>query len=123
MNYYVHDIAGRLRVRIPLMKGSQSHAIKVSGIVQSINCVKLVESNPITGSITVYYDSEMLASKTILEALENAGYFDADKFITIDQYISNAAKKASDKVSKKIMEQVAEQVLANSILACFSALV
>jgi copper chaperone CopZ len=71
---YVHDIPGRLRVRTGAIKNDNRAAAAVRDLIKATPGVFSVETNPITGSITVRYDARRLSSKAILETLRREGF-------------------------------------------------
>jgi hypothetical protein len=62
---YVHDLPGRLRVRTPLLKrGNAEHVAK---LLSGVAGVKRVEPNPVTGSVVIFYDENIVAGDNLLE--------------------------------------------------------
>ena len=71
---YTHAIPGRLRIKIPQVKGSEMHAQKVERVLKSIEGVNSVKANPLTGNVLVLFDSESLTHADVIEILVQQGY-------------------------------------------------
>ena len=71
---YTHAIPGRLRIKIPQVKGSEVNAQKVERVLRSIGGVNSVKANPLTGNVLVLFDSESLTHADVIEILIQQGY-------------------------------------------------
>jgi copper chaperone CopZ len=67
--YVVHAIDGRLRVRVPAVRGSSAMADAVTGQLRSLEGVERVHANQTTGSVVVHYTRGAISSEAILAAL------------------------------------------------------
>jgi hypothetical protein len=67
--YVMHAIAGRVRVKVPAVRGSSAMADAVASRVGAIDGVDHVKANPTTGSVVVYYTPGLTSSEAILAAL------------------------------------------------------
>ena len=56
--HVVHQIPGRIRVRMPHAKGRRALLESVKESISPLENVRHVEINPATGSILVYYNPE-----------------------------------------------------------------
>lgn len=117
MSYYIHSVPGRLRIKSPRVKGNRKAAEGVEALLVSVHGVNSVLVNIITGSITVTYDKDAVASDSIINALEASGYFEPSKAITHDQYIHRAASRAGQVIGKSIAGAFMGQVLEGSALS------
>ncbi len=73
---YIHDVPGRLRVRTAAVRNNQPAAAAVRALLGATPHVFSVETNPLTGSITVRYDPARLSAAAILEVLRRNGYLE-----------------------------------------------
>lgn len=87
MDYYIHTIPGRLRVKIPLIKGDSPRAFQVQELLESLDGVESVAANTLTGSVVVNYDSDILTDEQLLGILERHNYFDESRAITNEEYM------------------------------------
>ena len=100
MNYYVHNVPGRLRVKTPMVKRNRASARYVEGLMKQLRGINSTTVNTTTGSVMVLYDQETMSSDLILNTLENEGLFDSSKAGSCDQYINEAASKAGQFLGK-----------------------
>jgi hypothetical protein len=123
MRYYVHDVPGRLRVKIPLLKGNPSKADEVQRLLTGVGGVRNTSFNPLTGSLIVVYDPESLASEKILDLLKEKYQLDNAKAVTADEFIQNAASKVGEAISRVAFSWAMGQVFEASGLSLLSVLV
>jgi copper chaperone CopZ len=123
MSYYIHSIPGRLRVKTPQVKGNHDKAKDVEYLLNGHQGVNRVAANPLTGSIVVHYDSTAVNDRSLIEMLENNGYFKLDKALTNDEYIHSAASKAGKVVWNAIFGSVVGLALEGTPLSFLSVLV
>ena len=100
MNYYVHNIPGRLRVKTPMVKRNRASARHVERLMKQLRGINSTAVNTTTGSVVVLYDQKAISSDVILNTLENEGLFDSSKAGSCDQYINEAASKAGQFLGK-----------------------
>jgi hypothetical protein len=76
MTPQIHHVAGRLRVRVPAVKGSSENAARVKDLLQAVEGVSAAEPNLTTGSIVIHYDPQSTGGALILATLTDRGYFE-----------------------------------------------
>jgi hypothetical protein len=123
MEYYIHDVPGRLRIKTPIIKGKEDLARHVEKFLVQVNGVYSVSANTITGSIILIYDERKVNSQMLLDILQKRGFFEQSKAITNDQYIHSTASKAGQIVYKAFFGVLVEQALQGSPLALLSLLI
>jgi hypothetical protein len=123
MSYYIHNVPGRLRIKIPSIKGDQDMAEEVQGVLRSIEGVNSAKANTLTGSIVIHYDPKAVRSKEILDTLNQAGYVDPSKAITNDQYIRITVSKVGQVIWKVLFGAVVEEALEGSALSLITVLI
>ena len=117
MNYYVHNVPGRLRIKTPMVKRSKSSARCVEGLMKQLRGITSIVVNTTTGSVVVLYDREIISSNLILNTLENEGLFDSSKAVSCDQYINEAASKAGQFLGKILFGAFVEKAFEGSALS------
>ncbi|MCX8116445.1 MAG: hypothetical protein N3G78_00755 [Desulfobacterota bacterium] len=117
MGYYLHQVPGRLRIRTPLFKGNEKKASEAKAMIESIHGVLSTAINPVTGSLVIHYDPNVVEPETLTSVLTRFGYFDKAKAITNEQYIQNAATQAGQWAWKAIFGAFADSALQGSPLA------
>lgn len=70
MNSYIHHVPGRLRVRVPAAKGNSFRASRIARELVALEGVTCAEANPLTGSVLVWYDTEMTDGSACLALLK-----------------------------------------------------
>ena len=69
MSCYVHSLPGRLRVRIPAIKGNAINAEMLVNQVIQLTGISSVRANPVTGSILIQYDPAVTDEAACLAVL------------------------------------------------------
>ena len=123
MGYYLHVVPGRMRIKIPLIKGDELKAQQIESILKDLEGVQKVIAQVLTGSVVVHYQSDVITSSEILKVLKQAGYFDESKVITNDQYIQNAVTKAGESLGRALFGLAIERTLQGSGLSLLAALI
>ena len=100
MDYYTHNVPGRLRVRTPLVKGNRTSARHVEGLVKQLRGVDSADVNTTTGSVVVHYCPKTISSDVILNTLENEGLFDSSKVVSHDQYIHRDIQRDAQDIQR-----------------------
>jgi hypothetical protein len=71
--YFIHDIPGRLRVKIEYLK-NHPERLKALRELLVANGVRSVKSNALTGSTVVEYDPDIITSGHLMGILKDNGY-------------------------------------------------
>ncbi len=104
MDYYIHDIPGRLRIESPLLKNNEPHAQKFEAFVKGIPGVTSVELKLDIGSATIHYDKTRIDHTRLIGLLDKSGYFDHLKAKTLDERIEAGV----DEVAHVMLDAVCE---------------
>lgn len=122
MEYYVHHVPGRLRVRIPDIRNNPSIVSKVRSIFDIYGIDKL-KINSITGSVVVTFDPCRLTFDQLLQLLKDEGLFDSSLSITCDQKIERLSNKAASKVGRAVVGYAMGKVLEANGFRLLAALI
>ncbi len=71
---YVHALEGRLRIKIPKVKGAAGQAQEVERHLRQSAGVEYVSANPITGNVLILYNSRLIEQGEIISSLRESGY-------------------------------------------------
>ena len=71
---YVHALEGRLRIKIPEVKGAPHKAREVERHLAACAGVEEVTASPITGSVLVLYNPRLIGQEEITFAFQEIGY-------------------------------------------------
>ena len=67
-------VDGRVRLRHPALK-DKATAELITTVVGGVEGITAVQSNPLTGSLLIYYDTEKLSREQLLELAEQGAMF------------------------------------------------
>ena len=123
MSYYLHVVPGRVRVKIPLIKGDEAKSQQVENLLRGLRGINSVSAYSLTGSVVVNYQSDVVESEEILKVLKQQGYFDESKIVTNDQYLQNAVSKAGRSIGKVLFGLAIEKAFEGSGLSILTALI
>jgi hypothetical protein len=123
MNYYVHHTPGRVRVRIPDIKGNPKRGKRVEKLFDNVEGIDEVTLNALTGSVVVHYDTDMMGSDAVLGILKENDYFDDTKAITNEEYIQTSVSKAGKSFSKVVFGWAVGKAIEDTGFAILAALI
>jgi hypothetical protein len=103
MNYYVHDVPGRLRVKIPTVKDRPNSGRQLKAFFDAMEGVDKVTVNTVTGSLVVRYDVGRVGPDRLLETLEANGFY--------DKTCARRKKTAADAVSSAAGERLVRAIV------------
>lgn len=72
---YVHALHGRLRIKLPELKGNPMRAQEIENQFNLMTGMQQVSANPVTGSLLLIYDPHLLKHEEICAVLRELGYF------------------------------------------------
>jgi copper chaperone CopZ len=123
LEYYIHSVPGRLRIKSPALKRNQAGTKQVEVLLRGFAGVTRTSTNPLTGSIVVNYDQSSINQKEVIDLLEKAGHFRPEKALTNDEYIHDAASRAGKLVWDAVFGSFVGAALEGTPLAMLSVLV
>jgi hypothetical protein len=71
---YVHALEGRLRIKIPKVKGADRKAQEVEHRLRQTAGVEYVSANSTTGNVLILYNPRLMDQGDIFSALKEWGY-------------------------------------------------
>src|SRR5262245_29226089 len=71
---YLHVLDGRVRIKLPQVKGAPRSALAVEQLLGGLEGVTSVTANPITGNVLVLFTAAVIGPQDILATLEQTGY-------------------------------------------------
>ena len=117
MKYYVHDVPGRLRIRIPLLRSHGGRCERVRSLLEGVEGVTHVSVRCLTGSVVVAYDTDAVRSDRILGLLKENGYFDETRRMSQEEHIESVVGGAADRVGRAVFGWAVGRALESSGLA------
>ena len=123
MNYYIHNVPGRLRIKSPILKKNENALYEVRKTLGAINGIATVDVNLTTGSLLINYNHKVIKHDDIVNLLDRKGYFDKSKALTHDEYIHGAATKAGSFIGRSVLGSVLGTFLEGTPLALLAMLI
>jgi copper chaperone CopZ len=123
MTYYLHEVPGRIRIKIPALKKDREEASCLENLLKSISGVTSVSVNTLTGSVIVYFDPEFVSSRAVLTFLSRQGYIDLAKAIPHQQYVDTALTKFGRTASKALLGLVLDRALQGTPFSVLTAFI
>jgi len=106
MDYYMHDIPGRLRIESPALKNNGANAQKFEAFVKSIPGVTAVEMKLDIGSAIMHYDTTRIDHAKLIELLDKSGYFNHLKAKTLEDRIEKGVEEVANAVVQAAVGEV-----------------
>ena len=119
---YRHHVPGRLRVRSSRIKQQALAAADAQSTLSVLAGVARVESNVLTGSVTIHYNPATITAEHLLHHLHSGGYIDGCELPQpppprIARTGSNPAARIMTSVASALAEKALERTLATLIAA------
>ncbi|HTY24826.1 MAG TPA: hypothetical protein VMC85_16975 [Desulfomonilaceae bacterium] len=123
MGYYLHEIPGRMRIKIPALRRNSDEAVEIQGLLEDLNGITSTFVNTITGSIVVRYDPEIVTSGAILDFFAREGYIDVGEAISGKHYTRGTLPSVGQAASKALIGLALDRLLQGSPLSILTALI
>ena len=121
MGYYLHEVPGRLRIKIPLLKRNPERAAELRKLLRRVAGITSTSTSTVTGSVTINYDRDIVRPNSILNLLAHENYIDLGEAISgykpAEAVVSNVGKT----VSKALLSLALERALQGSSLSFITA--
>lgn len=105
---YCHILDGRIRIKVPEVKGSQTMADKMESKLAKLNGVAEVAANPLTGNVLVLFDSQVISHYHVVSVIKNLNCLNGQ---------ASVSPRSHNYVSQFLLQSVTELVLERVILA------
>ena len=94
MEYYIHHVPGRIRIRTPFLRDKPQNIDEFTKNMRIINGMQSFKINTTTGSALLIYDEKKTNCEQLIGILEKYGYFNLVKSTTSDELIEHITEKA-----------------------------
>ena len=123
MNVYLHNVPGRLRVKIPSIKHLNHEARKVESLFEYREGIERVRANTVTGSLTINYDPERFSVDHLLAVLKEHGHLGSDHSMVnaAGDYVT--ATRVAQAVGKAMINWALSKTLESNGLGLLSVLI
>jgi len=113
---YVHALEGRLRIKIPEVKGAPLKAREVESHLQLLTGLMEVSANPVTGNVLILYDPRLLREDQIIATLMDLGYLEGAR--TLENSGRNRSREgAVERLTTFVASAVMEVALGRLVAA------
>ena len=102
MSCYLHHVPGRVRIKIPDIKGKPIYAQELEKKLKVISGVYIASVNSLTGSVLAYYDEGSTNACAITDVVSRETGVDLSKACPPDKYVGEALSKTGLMVGEKI---------------------
>ncbi len=103
---YLHVLDGRLRIKLPQVKGTPQRALAVEQLLLGLDGVTDVTANPTTGNVLVLFTSAVIGQHDIIAALQKTGYLSDD----------HAAAQSRKSLTSIVMQSAIELAIERLVL-------
>lgn len=123
MAYYVHQVPGRLRVKIPFLKHQPAKCATVIDALSGHAGIQKIKVNQLTGSVVVRYDQSATDENCILNVMEYEGFFDRTRAVSGDSRLDHAANRAGKAVGRAAFSYFVGRALESNGLSMLAAFI
>ena len=127
MSCYLHHVPGRIRIKIPAIKGKPFHAQDLEKKLTVISGVYIVSVNPLTGSVLAYYDENSTNAGAITDVVSRETGVDLSMACPPDKYVEEAWSKTGlmvgEKIGKAALGIAIGQLFEGSALAMLASVI
>jgi hypothetical protein len=104
---YLHILDGRLRIKLPQVKGAPQRALAVEQLLLGLDGVTDVTANPVTGNVLVLFTSAVIDQHDIIAVLQKTGYLRDD----------NASEQGRKSLISIVVQSAIELAIERLVLA------
>jgi hypothetical protein len=115
---YMHSLEGRLRIKIPQVKGAAEKALEVERHLRRLTGVESVSANPVTGSVLILYNPRLTDQGRLISSLKEFVYLSLSNPDAVRAHASAATgivEKVTTTVTASLMEVALTRLVATLI--------
>jgi Heavy metal associated domain 2 len=117
---YMHALEGRIRVKVPEIKGSPAKAGELERQVQWQSGIHSIKANPTTGNVLIYYDSQKTEQEKILNIMKEFGYLQP---LTANVFQSPELPEQKNSLMGLVVSSVAQSVMEMALTRLVTAII
>ena len=122
MGNYVHQVPGRLRVRIPAIRRNPRRGSDIKSML-NIYGVGNIKVNSLTGGVVVFFDTAVITAQQLLAFLKEKLCYDSTLVVICDDKIQQASDKAAARVGQGVFGYAVGKALEASGLSLLAMLI
>jgi copper chaperone CopZ len=112
---YIHSLEGRLRIKLPVVKGAAARALEVERHLQNLTGVQSVSANPTTGNVLILYNARLIDQWAIIAGLKELGYLPRSSSNTRGAQDSGASRGLVETVTSTVTASLMEVALTRLV--------
>jgi hypothetical protein len=117
---YMHALEGRIRVKVPEIKGSPAKAGELERQVQWQSGIHSIKANPTTGNVLIYYDSQKTHQDQILKTMTEIGYLQP---LTANVFKSQDLPEQKNSIMELVVSTVAQSMMEMALTRLVTAII
>ena len=117
---YVHALEGRIRIKVPEIKGFPAKAGELERQVQWQSGINSIKANPTTGSVLIYYDSQKTEQQEILNTMHELGYLQP---LTAKGFSAPASPLEQNSLMELVVSSVAQSMMEMALTRLVTAII
>jgi hypothetical protein len=121
---YIHVLDGRLRVKVPEVKGHPFNASQVEDNLREMEGITHVQANPTTGNVLILFAPDLISYEQIIESLVDFGFLRSDPaqcsrsaHSLINQDVRDLANQAAKTIARQVVKSVTQVAVERLIIA------
>jgi copper chaperone CopZ len=118
-----HHVPGRLRIRSEKVKGNRVAADQICRSLGRVGGITAIKANPLTGSVTITYDSSATDEQAVCRMLQKQGYFDGTPRPALAEQMPGVDPKHAQWVVKLLVSIVTDKLFERSTVALIRAVI
>jgi hypothetical protein len=123
MDYYVHQVPGRLRVKVPLIKNQPAKCALIKDALSGHQGIQRIRVNHLTGSVVVNYDPSAIDENCILNVLDYEEFLDSTRVVRSNANLDRAATRAGQAVGRAAFSYFVGRALESNGLSLLAAFI
>jgi Heavy metal associated domain 2 len=123
MSHDFHHVPGRLRIRSRRVKGNRVAAQRVCSALEGAGGITAIKANPLTGSVTITYDSSATDEEAVCRMLLEQGYFDGAPRLALAEQTPWVDPKHAEWAVKLLVSIAIDKLFDRSAVALIRALI
>ncbi len=117
---YMHALEGRIRVKVPEIKGSPAKAGELERQVQWQSGIHSIKANPTTGNVLIYYDSQKTQQEKILKTMTEIGYLQP---LTANVFKGQELPEQKNSIMELVVSTVAQSMMEMALTRLVTAII
>ena len=117
---YMHALEGRLRIKVPEIKGSPVKAGELERQIQWQSGIHSIKANPTTGNVLIYYDSQKTKQNEILKTMTEFGYLQP---LTTKGFNNPEASEEKNSLMEVLVSSVAQSMVEMALTRLVTSII